>query len=291
MVDKKTLKKDEKRLSKLSEEEHEEIIKNLDKLSKDLPKDIKFFKKIHRKYDKLIKKVAKNKILTTILMLLLVGGVSIGIQYLFAYIGLWAFGREKLTSTVGTTIFSVVCYAATLAIVILLPAKMYKKWKTNRDQLGLNGLPTWTDIGLAPIGFVVMLILASIVTAIFSYFPWFNADQAQNVGYSTYLSGNEKIIAFVALVVIAPIIEEIIFRGWLYGKLRRRYAMPIAILLTSLLFGIVHLQWNVGVNVFATSIILCLQREITGTVYSGILLHMLKNGVAFFLVYVLNVVA
>ena len=65
--------------------------------------------------------------------------------------------------------------------------------------------------------------------------------------------------------------------------------MPVAILLVSILFGVVHLQWNVGVNVFATSVVLCLMREVTGTVYAGILLHMLKNGIAFFLLYVLNV--
>jgi membrane protease YdiL (CAAX protease family) len=59
-------------------------------------------------------------------------------------------------------------------------------------------------------------------------------------------------------------------------------------LLVSLLFGVVHLQWNVGVNVFALSIVLCSLREITGTIYAGILLHMLKNGVAFWLLYVMG---
>ena len=248
----------------------------------------RILEKILKKYHKIINYVANNKILLTILMLVFVAGVSIGIQYLFAYIGLWIFGRAKMTSTVGTTIFSAVCYAATLAIVILLPAKLYKKWKTNRDQLGLNGLPTWTDLGLAPIAYVASLLLAYAFSALFSFLPWFNANEAQNVGYNDYLSDWERVVAFIALVVIAPIVEEIVFRGWLYGKLRRRYVMPIAIFLTSLLFGIVHLQWNVGVNVFATSIILCLLREVTGTVYSGILLHMIKNGLAFFLVYVLN---
>lgn len=285
----KTIKKDEKILGKLSEKEHQEIVDNLDKLTKDLPKDITLPKRIKRKYQKIITKISKNNLLIVILMLIFVAGVSIGIQYALGYLGLWIFGREKMTSTLGTTVFSAVCYVVICFIVIFVPAKLYKKWKTNRDQLGLNGLPTWTDIGLAPIAYVAMFVLASIVTAIFSCFPWFNANEAQNVGYDTYLVGGDRIIAFISLVVIAPIAEEIVFRGWLYGKLRRRYAMPIAILIVSILFGIVHLQWNVGVNVFATSIVLCGLREITGTVYSGILLHMLKNGVAFFLIYVLNI--
>ena len=88
-----------------------------------------------------------------------------------------------------------------------------------------------------------------------------------------------------------------VFRGFLYGKIRGRLneivsdkiSMMISIFLVSLLFGIVHLQWNVGVNVFAMSIVLCGLREITGTIYSGILLHMLKNGIAFYLLFVLGI--
>lgn len=248
-------------------------------------------KPIHNaKFFAFVDKLLKNKIFITILMLFWVGFATIATQYALAFVALKIFDRETLNTPVGITVFSAVSYAITLVLVVFVPKKLKKEWGINRDKLGLNGLPTWTDIGLAPIGYVVMFILSSIVTAFFSLFSWFNADEAQEVGYSVGMSDSEKIIAFVSLVVIAPIIEEVIFRGWLYGKLRARYAMPISILLTSILFGIVHLQWNVGVNVFATSVVLCLMREITGTVYSGILLHVLKNGIAFFLLYILKIV-
>ena len=232
----------------------------------------------------------KNKIFMAALMMIWVAFTTIAVQYAVAFVALKMFDRETLTSTVGTTIMNAISWAISLLLILYIPKKLKKQWKSDREALGLMGLPTWTDIGLAPIGFVVMWILTSVVTALFSFFPWFDAGQAQNVGYdyTGYLASSDKLVAFITLVVIAPIIEEIIFRGWLYGKLRARFAMPISILLTSVLFGIVHLQWNVGVNVFATSIILCLLREITGTIYSGMILHMLKNGVAFFLLFVLG---
>lgn len=66
-------------------------------------------------------------------------------------------------------------------------------------------------------------------------------------------------------------------------------SMAVSTLLTSLLFGIVHLQWNVGVTVFALSVVLCAMREITGTTYAGILTHMIKNGVAFYMLFILGV--
>ena len=101
--------------------------------------------------------------------------------------------------------------------------------------------------------------------------------------------GLERGLAFITLVVIAPIIEEIIFRGWLYGKLRIIIPKWLAILITSLLFGLIHMQWNVGISVFAMSIVTCTLREITGTIYSGILVHMINNGVAFCLVYIVGI--
>ena len=93
----------------------------------------------------------------------------------------------------------------------------------------------------------------------------------------------------MALVIIAPIMEELLFRGWLYGKLRLKIPKVAAIVTTSLLFGLVHMQWNVGVNVFAMSVVLCALREVTGTIYAGILTHMIKNGVAFYLLFVLGI--
>jgi membrane protease YdiL (CAAX protease family) len=143
---------------------------------------------------------------------------------------------------------------------------------------------------------LVYLLLAAGIVGLFSLFPWFNAGEAQNVGFSYYVTGGDRLVAFLTLVVIAPIAEEVIFRGWLYGRMReellRRFSnkvsMVISIFLVSLLFGIVHLQWNVGVNVFALSVVLCALREITGTIHAGILLHMLKNGVAFYMLFMLG---
>ena len=190
----------------------------------------------------------------------------------------------------GTTVFSVISYVLALVIIIFLPPIVFKKkiTKPSRKSLGLSGLPTWTDIGLAPVGYVVSIILATGLTWVFKFLPWFNANEAQELGYSSYMVGFERGLAFVMLAIIAPIAEELIFRGWLYGKLRIKIPKWVAILITSLLFGLVHLQWNVGVTVFCMSVVMCVLREITGTIYAGMLVHMLSNGVAFFLVYVVG---
>ena len=188
------------------------------------------------------------------------------------------------------TLISILSYAIAIILLIWLPPKIFKKIKpASRESLGLSGLPTWTDIGLSPVGYVVSILLAMGLTAVFNLFPWFNANEVQNLGYSPYMMGGERVVAFILLVVIAPIAEEIVFRGFLYGKLRIAAPKWLAILIISFLFGLIHFQWNVGISVFAMSVVSCTLREITGTIYAGILVHMINNGVAFFLVYVLGI--
>lgn len=201
-------------------------------------------------------------------------------------------------------IYTILSYGLAFTLAIIMPIYLLpkrtdidkaRKPKFGLSEVGLKGWLSWTDIGLAPVGFIVYLILAAGLVAVFNLFPWFNASETQSLGFSLYSTGIDRVIAFLTLVIVAPVAEEIIFRGFLYGRLREKFhgQMPewvgvmIAVFLTSLLFGIVHLQWNVGVNVFALSIVLCGLREITGSIYAGILLHVLKNFVAFYLLYML----
>lgn len=212
---------------------------------------------------------------------------------------------------VWTAVYSALSYALSFLLIAFVPPLIITKRrglsknkdtkilleKPNRVALGLKGLPTWTDIGLTLAGFIAYLLFAAIVTAIFSAFPWFNVEEAQELEFDTLIFGFDRVVAFITLVVVAPIMEELIFRGWLYDKLRRilndglsnAMSMIISILLVSVLFGVLHMQWNVGINVFALSVILCGLREITGTVYAGILVHMLKNGIAFYLLFILGI--
>ena len=226
------------------------------------------------------------------LMCIWVFASAITVQIVMSWLMLWLLGREAATQPVWIAVYSALSYLITLALIIFVPMRWVK---ISRNDLGLRGWPTWTDIGLAPVGFIVAMILAAGLVVLFSAFPWFNADEAQKIGFSVYVSGGDRIIAFITLVVITPIAEEIIFRGWLYGKVRGKLSkMPewagiiISTLVVSVLFGLIHMQWNVGVNVFCLSVVMCGLREVTGTIYSGILAHMIKNGVAFYLVYVLG---
>ena len=218
------------------------------------------------------------------LMALWVGVVLIGVQYALAY--LISAMHLQVSEIVLQTIFSALVYVVALLVIIFVPWKLLKM-KTTREELGMRGLPTWTDILLAPIAFIVFLIASGFIMAVMqAIMPSIDWTQEQDVGFNNIISNLDFVLTFLSLVVIAPIAEEIIFRGWLYGKMRRKMSAVPAILIVSLLFGLVHGQWNVCVVVFTMSIAMCLIRELTGTIWGGILVHMIKNGLAFYALYV-----
>ena len=226
-------------------------------------------------------------------LLIWVAAIIIAVEYAVTFGLYFLLGRDLLMTPVWLTVTNALIYALALFLIIWVPVRFFKKKKLTRKELGLDALPTWADLGLAPVGFFAYLILASILVAIFSSFSFFDAEQAQDLGYQMLNSGFDRIIAFFALCLVAPVAEELIFRGWLYAKLRTKLpgktlSIILSTLLVSILFGLLHGQWNVGVNVFAMSLVLCSLREITGTVYSGILLHILKNTIAFVLVYIVG---
>jgi membrane protease YdiL (CAAX protease family) len=137
------------------------------------------------------------------------------------------------------------------------------------------------------LGMFVYFVLTTIVLAIATQALTFvDYSQTQETGFAEIATRPEYILAFLSLVVVAPFAEEILFRGYLLGKLRKYAPLWLAILITSVLFAVVHFQWNVGIDVFVLSIVLCLLRVYTGSLWASILLHMIKNGVAFYFLFI-----
>ena len=161
---------------------------------------------------------------------------------------------------------------------------------TTREELGLTGLFTWKDILLAPLAFIATLFVGNLILSLVSlFFPQFNPNEAQELGITGFISNLDLILTAIAIFIIPPFFEEILFRGWIYGKLRSFLAFLPAALITSALFGIIHGQINVAIVTFVMSMFACLLREITGTIYASILLHIIKNAIAFYLLFIAKI--
>jgi uncharacterized protein len=163
-----------------------------------------------------------------------------------------------------------------------------------RKKLGLNSIglkkPRLTDpfYGLAalPVYFVLYLIAVGVIS---HFVPSLNVTQQQQIGFNSVHGAAQLIMTFVSLVVLPPIAEEIIVRGFIYSSLKKAMKIIPAAILTSLIFASAHLPeggsagplYIAAIDTFVLSLVLIYLREKTGSLWASITLHALKNGVAF----------
>ncbi|MCM1182030.1 MAG: CPBP family intramembrane metalloprotease [Roseburia sp.] len=83
--------------------------------------------------------------------------------------------------------------------------------------------------------------------------------------------------------VISPIVEEIVFRGILYNRMKRFFGIPACVILTALLFGGFHANLPQFAYGTCMGILLALCYEIEGSFAAPVLFHMAANVFVFLL--------
>ncbi len=165
----------------------------------------------------------------------------------------------------------------------------------------------WTDIGfrswkvgyigrviLSYVGYLMVLILT--INTLKSLMPSFNTEQAQQLGFDMSGGGAALVPIFISLVVLPPIVEESLMRGFVFTNLRNRWSLFYTTVVTSAVFATAHLQigsgvpllWSAALDTFILSVFMCRLREETGSLWPCIMLHALKNLVAFWYLFVLR---
>lgn len=88
------------------------------------------------------------------------------------------------------------------------------------------------------------------------------------------------VVAVVVLAVMAPIAEELVFRGLLYGWLRGFLPFVLVAILTSALFGLAHGEWAHAIAAGLLGLVLAIIRERSGSLWPAITAHVINNLVA-----------
>ena len=151
-------------------------------------------------------------------------------------------------------------------------------------------------IANAALTFVLYFITyVAVAYLIISYIPEIDTNQEQILGFQS-IAGYEYILVYLALVVIPAFGEEILMRGFLYRALKKRLPHLWAMVITSALFAAAHLQlgsgapplWIAAVDTFILSIALIKLTEYSKSLWPAILVHMIKNSLAFVQLFVIK---
>jgi membrane protease YdiL (CAAX protease family) len=163
-----------------------------------------------------------------------------------------------------------------------------KEQRLKLSSIGLGRRPQWRDLRRALLAFLAFYGILILVGIVVNIFVPSITNETQDVGFNTLSTFSDSALAFVALVILPPLGEETLVRGYLYSGLRSRWRFWPALILTSALFGAAHLSgtdsgllWSGALDTFVLSAVLVYLRETTGALYAGMLVHSLNNVVAF----------
>jgi membrane protease YdiL (CAAX protease family) len=195
-------------------------------------------------------------------------------------------GRSPLVALAGHPWAIVAAWLATAAIwVVPVYIVAIRKRGGRAADLGLVGAPAGPSARLIGSGFLIMLGVNVFWGLIVTRFGLALQPDLLNM----FGAGWERLVlALMMGAVIAPIAEEIFFRGFLFAALRNNYSFVVAASISALIFGVGHMVPSAIVPLSALGFLFAWLRERTGSIWPSIAMHMMVNGFYFIVRFAAN---
>jgi membrane protease YdiL (CAAX protease family) len=175
-------------------------------------------------------------------------------------------------------------------LIILVAAALFSvaRYHVGWDRLGLRAFHAPLGCGLSVallMGSYAVRICYGLFAVALGYRP-----ALQDVLLRLDTQGIGLVLTLIAAAVVAPLVEEIFFRGFLYGGLRGRIGVAGAMLVSTLFFTALHFSIDQFVPIFFLGLFLAWLYEKTGSLYPGMFLHMANNAISLVLFALLKAV-
>lgn len=128
--------------------------------------------------------------------------------------------------------------------------------------------------GILPIA-VLAACFNLITSVVISYIPWPESWMNSYMTNSSVI--DNSLAAWITTVLMAPILEEVVFRGLMYTRLKKGMPVVAAAIITSLVFGTVHGTVIWAIYTFIFSLVLIWIYERFQSLTACIVLHMAYN--------------
>jgi membrane protease YdiL (CAAX protease family) len=151
------------------------------------------------------------------------------------------------------------------------------------DWLGLRWKQWWLAFAIAPVTvfFVWGVLLATHLSGLNGWLEQtLGIESMQQEAVKLLQEAKDPaviILMGVAAVIVAPLAEEVVFRGYLYPAAKRFCGAYGAMIFSSMVFAAAHANAVALVPLFILAMLLCLIYELTGSIWANISVHFLFN--------------
>jgi membrane protease YdiL (CAAX protease family) len=170
------------------------------------------------------------------------------------------------------------------------------------------GAVSWQELGLRPmsldrvlrvglttglVGLIMTVVLQLILQQV-----GLRANQVEQFDFVRSAGTAGFALVLTSAAVTAPFVEELFFRGMLFGLLRRRHQPWVAYVVSGVLFAALHLvpmvmnpaqMAGLGIGIFALGTLLAWTYQRTGSLYPSMVAHAVNNATGLVLLYTLDI--
>ena len=164
-----------------------------------------------------------------------------------------------------------------------------KEFILKKDYFQFNFRPISKGLLDGIRGWIMIIPIVLLTSLVMNYF--IENQMGSNPLLEIVLNNNNYfafLILFITTTLLAPIFEEIIFRGVLLPILSRDFGKIIGIVFSSFIFALAHLSFSEFPPLFILGIGLACTRLISGRLISSVVMHSLWNGLTFLNLFLLR---
>jgi len=143
---------------------------------------------------------------------------------------------------------------------------------------------TWSSLGFkkfAPRALALgcgLVIIGFIVNAVNNLIMYMLGVEVQAQQFGDILGQLQYPVSLLVTgALFAPLLEETLFRGFIFGGLRQRLGWVKAALVSSAIFGAMHLSLAAFIPTFTLGMIFCYLYQRSNSIWAGIIFHTLVN--------------
>ena len=193
--------------------------------------------------------------------------------------------------TTGT--FLIAALSSDIPMLVIVYVRLIMPGAVTLEQLGLRRLPPDYVLRMGLATGLVGLVAIDLVGTLLSQVG-LRPNQLEQFEFVLTEGPLAFVLLLIAAAVVAPFVEELFFRGFLFGMYRRRQPLWLAYVASSLLFTVLHLEptrmnaaqmAGLSVGIFMLATLLAWTYQHTGSLYPGMLAHAVNNATGLILFY------
>jgi membrane protease YdiL (CAAX protease family) len=162
-------------------------------------------------------------------------------------------------------------------LLLLVPVWLLaiRKYGVGWDALGLRGFKT-EILGLG----CGMMILSLAFNLIYGLFLGLFGLRIQPDLAPIFAQLSSPWLLLIGGAIVAPVVEEIFFRGFVFAGLRPRYGWQRSAVISSALFAVIHLVPTAIIPIFILGYIFAYLYQRSGSIWPAIVMHAATNALA-----------